>query len=170
VIPAELLSAVADHPAEVGPRLLCIDWLIEYGTEGEWQSYLDRFPDHHDMRARFGLFLSERGDMRGEGYAALARLRVSPTFDKPAGRWMFFKVGVILPLENSLPSEWFNALTLHPRLLLSYFSRRSRAALENEAVGAFAAMPEKTRAKMFRKLKAADRRAELLRGTGAPVA
>jgi uncharacterized protein (TIGR02996 family) len=170
VIPAELLSAVADHPDEDGVRLACIDWLLEYGGEADWQAYLDRFPDHHDTRARFGAWLSERGDVRGEGYRALGMLRVSPTFDKPARRWMLFKVGVVLPVENSLPSEWFEPLTLYPRNFLSYHSRRSRAALENEAAFAFTAIPEKTRATMFRKAKAADRRTELLRGTGAPVA
>jgi uncharacterized protein (TIGR02996 family) len=164
VIPAELLSAVADHPDEDGVRLACIDWLLEYGGEPEWQAYLDRFPDHHDTRARFGGWLSERGDARGEGYRALGGDSFSVHYCTITKLWTWYRY--YDGKRNHDCQDWFFAILNGDHIGGStvgncygdygvYFSTRREA--EDAAALGFATRP-------------ADRRAELLRGTGAPVA
>lgn len=60
-------------------RLVLSDYLGEHGTEEDWQSLLDQFPEDFLLRERFGHWLLDRGEERGKGYLVLAT------------RWIDFK-------------------------------------------------------------------------------
>ena len=75
---AAMLSAIAERPDEVTGRLVYCDWLAEFGSEDDWQDYLDLHPDHHEVRERFGVWLDERGDERAAGYRRLGELKKYP--------------------------------------------------------------------------------------------
>lgn len=94
MIPTHLLEGVRESPDVPESRYGVLDWLLEFGEEDAWQSYLDAFPAHHDMRMRFGVWLTERGDERGEGYEMLSRLgmypcHLRPTINPQHDHWMF---------------------------------------------------------------------------------
>lgn len=53
-------------------RQIACDWLAEYGTEADWNRLLDQHHSDQQVRRRFGLWLLEQGQAKGEGYLALS--------------------------------------------------------------------------------------------------
>jgi uncharacterized protein (TIGR02996 family) len=51
-------------------------------TEDDFQAMLDLDPSDHTTRGVLGDWLCEQGDARGEGYTALAALRLYPADDR----------------------------------------------------------------------------------------
>lgn len=108
-----LLGVIAASPADDLPRRIYADYLDEFGDEDAWQSYLDAYPDDHAMRTRLGLWLSDQGDVRGDGYRALAKGRRAPLmldrYDGTPHHW-YVNDDMVGGNPNSLPPDWFNAL------------------------------------------------------------
>jgi hypothetical protein len=126
------------------------DWLGEFGTEADWCAVLDAHPDHHDARARFALWLRDRGDERADGYAALAACGLR-SFGSKRRVWVWFSeryYGRHQTRPCGLPGDWYEKLG---RIALNYEDWPTRAAAEDAAALAFLKLP-------------ADRRARLLRG------
>lgn len=141
-------------------RQIAADWLCDYGTEADWNRLLDQHHSDQQLRRRFGEWLLEQGEAKGEGYLALSACGRTCSEEKSA-------VGFICPFwakrrgkkdeyKGGLPSEWFENLSLKGKgvdYAPSWGLRinATREELEEAAAAAFLLLPE-------------DRREQLLRG------
>lgn len=164
--PKELLAAIERHPDELTPRLMYADWVAEFGTEADWQAYLDLHPDHHDMRVRFADWLEERGDERAEGYRALAANGLNPCSryqgnhlaPKEGAHWWRADGKLHDLMDTEMPADWYDA-TVQGRKETGWrwTGWDTRREAEDAAALAFAKLP-------------AERRAELLAEKGTVAA
>lgn len=129
-------------------------------------AHLDAEPGDHTARLILADMLEEAGDVRAEGYRAMARHRMRPCHLRPCpsdptcDHWMWQLLprrhvtsdGYTFDADSPAWGEWFRLFC--PRLFGAHFGRRGggRRAAEDAAALAFSQLP-------------ADRRRELL----APV-
>jgi uncharacterized protein (TIGR02996 family) len=163
-----LRAALAKHPDDVTARLVAADALQEADEESAWQDYLDQFPDHHEVRLRFGVWLAERSDPRAEGMRAMGLRGLHPWFSEGSRLWVFWNAPVyqeslrhpIVRAKHTeetrpsmLPGDWFGAASGNERL--SFFRRSTRRGIEDDVAHAFAELAPNRRAWLLRALTGA---------------
>lgn len=140
-------------------RLIAADWLQEYGTEADWNRLLDQYHSDQALRRRFGEWLLEQGEAKGEGYLALSACGrdcdIIGWADRECPFWAR-RYSSRCATPHHLPEDWFDAITFYgksdgccPQWVIN--SSATREELEEAAAAAFLLLPE-------------DRRAELLAG------
>ncbi len=159
-----LLASIADSPGETTPRLVYADYLGEFGSEGDWQAYLDLHPNHHGMRSRFADWLQDRDDPRAEGYRALGTLERVPSHGKPdpepserakwlARGWSFWGAGRFFRFRNTnlhtLPEDWRALLPDNSGQSWGGTWGTTRRELEDAAALAFSRLPAARRAELL---------------------
>ncbi len=140
-------------------RQIACDWLCEYGTEEDWNRLLDAHSGDQQVRRRFGLWLLEQGQAKGEGYLALAA----------CGRDCMHSVGLD-PLDcpywfstqydlgrrrYHLPQDWSGNLRVEGSEGYNYplWANRTdatRLELEEAAAEAFLLLPPQRREQLLR--------------------
>ncbi len=152
---AALLAGIESQPECVIARLVYADFLDEFGSEGDWQDYLDAHPNHHEMRARFGAWLAGRGDERSGGYRVLAALgriprsaenRFNSTVVWFWSRWNESESLHIVLKEGTtacMPYDWYQAWGGDD------VKMDSRRECEDAAARAFALLPAERRAELL---------------------
>ncbi len=158
VIPAELLALVAESPDDAAHRVVLHIWLTDDGegvvTEEDFQKYLDAYPTHHDMRMRFGEWLS--GDARGEGYRALGQWKRQPDrqdrYPKPIWhytwtRWPAWLKDDYQRFPMCMPWEWWDLYRQDTDHLMGHFFSRQES--EDKMALAFTRLPLTRRAELL---------------------
>lgn len=153
-----MLAAIRETPTDMTARLVYADWLQEFGTEDNWQAYLDLHPDHHEVRVRFGDWLEERGDRRADGYRALGilQLRTGSTNQFPC--WWSHKLCVEAAANGNdfaqLPADWFLLLKRSVTGGTWWRDYLTRREAEDAAARAFSKLSARRRAELLTKKEA----------------
>ena len=130
--------------------------------EESFQAALDAAPDDQVTRAVFGDWLEDRGDPRGPGYRALARLgRVPLTRGPYRFMWSSALGRRVSADRHVLPSDWYSHIAigripagdgghaLAPNPTLQQQDTDGRREVEDKVARAFALLPPERQAQLL---------------------
>lgn len=130
-------------------------------TEDDFHRVIDEQPGDWQTLLVFSDWLRDRDDVRADGYAALAALRLVPGSEtiRAGGRrewigtWYRFSISPHAAKNETLPRDWFALVMPHnelPDWNPAYWTYwRSRRAARDGAARAFASLPAARRAELL---------------------
>lgn len=135
-------------------RLIAADWLCEYGTEADWNRLLDQHHSDQQLRRRFGLWLLEQGEAKGEGYLALSACGKDCWYPPAEGYCLYWSLSKWATDERTLPEDWYALISLKGKTGVDCPSwalnnKATREELEEAAAVAFLLLPESRRAELL---------------------
>jgi uncharacterized protein (TIGR02996 family) len=128
-------------------------------TEVDFQRMLDANPYDHDTRLVFADWLEDHDNEKAEGYRALGRNQIAPSFG-PLGRYWWVgneSTPILANLSYSktwthyrslIPDDWFK-LVIGGEPFLCWWKFRTRSEAENALAQAFVRLPAERRAELL---------------------